>query len=92
MYATFHICNKGIILSDSAQNCFSLGFISEKNAEIGFMSVDIRTTFLQYLKGFLKKNKNSQPPHCLIFLLMLPPTDNFLRMASIYWVKKLLGC
>ena len=59
------ICNKGIILSNSAQNCFILGFIYEKNAEIGFMSVDVRTTFVQYLKGFLKKNKNSLPPYCL---------------------------
>ena len=47
------------------------------------MSVDIRTTFAQYLKGFLKIIKIPSLP-TVFFSLMLPPTDNFLRMALPY--------
>ena len=43
------ICKKGVILSNNAQNCFFSGFISE-NTNLGFMLVDIRTAFTQYLK------------------------------------------
>ena len=47
---------------------------------MGFILVDIRTTFIQYLKMFLKKIKIPFVPvdFCQ---LMLPPNDNFLRMV-----------
>ena len=46
------------------------------------MSVlDVRTAFKYYLKVFLKKIKIPSLP-IVFFPLMLPPNDNFLRMAS----------
>ena len=64
MHETFYAkkCNH----SNSTQNCFHSGFVSEKT-NLGFMSVDIRTTFAQYLKGFLKKIKIPSLPVVLFF-------------------------